>query len=155
VDALAALPGTTVTAVSSVYETARVGGPLQPDYLNIVVAMVTELAGPSLLVHVHTIEAALHRTREVRWGPRTADIDVIVYDDAVSDDPVLTLPHPRAGERRFVLVPWLELDPDAVLPAGGRVADLLDALDDQAVSRRDDLRVLLPYDPEESVRTRL
>jgi 2-amino-4-hydroxy-6-hydroxymethyldihydropteridine diphosphokinase len=140
-DALARLPGTAIGAVSPIYETAPVGGPPQPDYLNIVVALETDLSPARLLDHAHGIEAALHRTREVRWGPRTLDIDVIAIDDILSDDPSLTIPHPRASERLFVLMPWYDLDHDAALPGGARVADLMARLEGQVVTRRDDLRL--------------
>ncbi len=94
VDQLAATPGLRVTAVSPVYETDPVGGPEQPDYLNAVVLAETGLPAPDLLRRAHAIEAAARRTREVRWGPRTLDVDIIAYGDEVSADPPLTLPHP-------------------------------------------------------------
>lgn len=115
--------------VSSVYETAPVGGPEQPDYANAVLVGDTDDEPLALLALAHEAEQAWHRTREIRWGPRTLDVDVLVVGDIVSDDPVLTLPHPRAAERAFVLVPWLEADPHATLPGGRRVAGLLAALE--------------------------
>lgn len=121
--------------VSPVYETAPVG-PAQPDFLN---AVVVGDARADLLGLVRGAEAAAHRERGERWGPRTLDVDVVAVDDRRSDDPVLTLPHPRAHERAFVLVPWLDVEPDAVLPGLGRVADLVAALDTSGVRRRDDL----------------
>jgi dihydropteroate synthase len=135
VAALGRVPGTTVLAVSPVYETDPVGGPDQPAYLNAVLTVRTTLRPRELLRAVNGVEAAFGRVREVRFGPRTLDIDIIGYGDQTSDDPVLTLPHPRARERAFVLVPWLDLDPDAALP-GGRVADLLPGLDVRGVRRR-------------------
>lgn len=145
-DRLAALRGAvaalaaevTVDAVSPVYETAPVGGPDQPDYLNAVVLVTTALPPFDLLALAHRVEASAGRTREERWGPRTLDIDLIAYDAVVSDDPLLTLPHPRAHERAFVLRPWLDVDPDAVLPGHGPVAALHATGD---VRRRDDLGV--------------
>lgn len=131
--------------VSSVYETAPVGGPEQPDYANAV--LVGDWTGdpPALLALARDAEDAWRRTREVRWGPRTLDVDVLVVGDLVSDDPTLTLPHPRARERAFVLVPWAEADPDAALPDGTRVADLAAALDPgDGVRRRDDVRLVVP-----------
>jgi 2-amino-4-hydroxy-6-hydroxymethyldihydropteridine diphosphokinase len=81
----------------------------------------------------------------VRWGPRTLDVDVLAVGDLVSDDPTLTLPHPRARERAFVLVPWAEADPEAMLPDGTRVADLAAALDPgDGVRRRDDVLLVVP-----------
>ena len=95
------------------------------------------------LARAHELEQAAGRTREVRWGPRTLDVDVIAVDDAArsADDPELTLPHPRAHERAFVLVPWADVDPDAVLPGHGRVADLVDLVADRSGVRRTDLEL--------------
>ncbi|HEU0132500.1 MAG TPA: 2-amino-4-hydroxy-6-hydroxymethyldihydropteridine diphosphokinase [Mycobacteriales bacterium] len=111
--------------VSPVYETEPVGGVVQDDFLNAVVRVETALDPYDLLALARSAEDAAGRVRDVRWGPRTLDVDVVAYGDLVSDDPVLTLPHPRAHERAFVLRPWLDLDPDAVLTGRGRVADLL------------------------------
>ncbi len=109
------------------YETVPVGGPPQPEYLNAVLIADTTLPAADLLRRCQAAEAAFGRVREEVWGPRTLDVDVIVYGDVVSDDPELTLPHPRAQERAFVLAPWLDADPDAEIPGRGRVAALLDA----------------------------
>jgi dihydroneopterin aldolase/2-amino-4-hydroxy-6-hydroxymethyldihydropteridine diphosphokinase len=144
VDQLAATPGLRVTAVSPVYETDPVGGPDQPDYLNAVVLAETDLAAADLLRRAHAIEAAGRRTREVRWGPRTLDVDIIAYGDQVSADPTLTLPHPRARERAFVLAPWRDADPDAELPGYGPVAALLAAVGGQGARRRDDITLRRP-----------
>jgi len=142
VDALAAAHP--VVAVSPVYETEPVGGPPQPPYLN-AVALLETAAGPyDVLTLAQIIEAAAGRTREVRWGPRTLDIDVICYGDLVLDDPLLTLPHPRAAERAFVLAPWHAVDPAAVLPGHGRVADLLRRLDTSGVRPREDVHLAMP-----------
>jgi 2-amino-4-hydroxy-6-hydroxymethyldihydropteridine diphosphokinase len=123
------------TAVSGVYETDPVGGPPQDDYLNAVLLGVTALPGPEILRRGQAAEAALDRVREQRWGPRTLDVDVIALGAEVSSDPALTLPHPRAAQRAFVLVPWLEIAPDAVLPGRGRAADLLAAIGTAGVRR--------------------
>jgi 2-amino-4-hydroxy-6-hydroxymethyldihydropteridine diphosphokinase len=132
-------------AVSSVYETAPVGGPEQPDYANAVLVGGWVGEPLELLALAHEAERAWSRTREIRWGPRTLDVDVLVVGDLVSDDPVLTLPHPRAQERAFVLVPWAEADPEASLPDGNRVADLATALAaDDGVRRRADVGLVLP-----------
>lgn len=100
-----------------------VGGPEQPDYLNQVIEVRTALSSRELLEHTKAIETKHHRRREVRWGPRTLDIDIITYADERSVDPILTLPHPRAAERAFVLQPWAWMDPDATLD-GRPVAEL-------------------------------
>lgn len=136
---LLADPGLTLVALSPVYATAPVGGPAQPDYLNAVLVADTTLSPAELLARCQATEAAFQRTRTEVWGPRTLDVDVIVYGDEVSDDPRLTLPHPRARERAFVLAPWLDADPDAGIPGQGRVSDLLAAAGRSGVRRLDDL----------------
>lgn len=147
VAALAAVEGIVLQRVSPVVETDPVGGPQQLEYLNAVVLATTTLEAHELLRACQQVEAAHHRVRDVRWGPRTLDVDVVAYGSSVVEDPVLTLPHPRARERAFVLVPWSLADPDAVLPgpAGGRVADLAEAAADRSgVRLRDDLEVGVP-----------
>jgi 2-amino-4-hydroxy-6-hydroxymethyldihydropteridine diphosphokinase len=129
VQVIAGLPDTDVLAISPVYETAPVGGPPQPEYLNAVLLIQTGLPPRDLLDKLHGVEAGFGRVRAERFGPRTLDIDIISYDGQVSDDPVLTLPHPRAHERVFVLLPWSDLDPEAELPGRGPVAALLAGLD--------------------------
>jgi 2-amino-4-hydroxy-6-hydroxymethyldihydropteridine diphosphokinase len=143
VDAIVGLPGVRVTAVSPVYETVPVGGPAQPDYLNAAVLADAALPARELLDRLHEIEAAFDRVRLVRWGPRTLDIDVITFGRERSDDPELTLPHPRAHERAFVLAPWHDADPDAELPGRGRVGELL-AKADRAGLRRSSLNLVIP-----------
>jgi 2-amino-4-hydroxy-6-hydroxymethyldihydropteridine diphosphokinase len=143
VNAIGRLPDTDVLALSPVYQTAPVGGPPQPDYLNAVLTAATGLGPRELLEAAHGIEAEFGRVREVRFGPRTLDIDIISYAGQVSDDPVLTLPHPRAHERAFVLAPWLDVDPQATLPGRGRVRELLAGLDAGGI-RRPPGMVLLP-----------
>ena len=108
VDGLAATDGVDVIAVSAVYETDPVG-PEQPDYLNAVVAIDTTLDAHELLVAGQRIEADAHRVRGERWGPRTLDVDVLFYGDAVIDEPDLVVPHPRWHERDFVLAPLADL----------------------------------------------
>ena len=115
VDALAAEPGVDVVSASGVVETVPVGGPQQDDYLNAVLLVRCSLSPRELLAACHRAETGQGRERLVRWGPRTLDVDVITYDALVSADPALTLPHPRAHERAFVLVPWAQVDPGAVL----------------------------------------
>ena len=133
VDLLVAGSPLTLRAVSGVYETDPVGGPEQPDYYNIVLLADAATTPLDLLRHCQSVERALDRVRVQRWGPRTIDVDIICFGDLRSDDPVLTLPHPRAHERAFVLVPWLAVDPAAHLPGHGPVADLLAGLDPTAV----------------------
>ena len=136
-----------VTAVSPVYETAPVGGPGQPEYLNAVVVARTALPARAVLRAAQAAEQALGRVRTVRWGPRTLDVDVITVGEERSDDADLTLPHPRARERAFVLVPWLDADPAATLPGGGPVAALAGQLSRDGVRRRDDLSLAAPRPP--------
>jgi 2-amino-4-hydroxy-6-hydroxymethyldihydropteridine diphosphokinase len=126
--ALRAEPGVRVEAVSRLFETPalRVDGidEAAPAYLNAVALIDTVLDPLALLAAVHRVEDALGRLRAERWGDRTIDIDIVDFDGVVSDDERVTLPHPRAQDRAFVLVPWLDVDPEAVLPGHGRVADL-------------------------------
>jgi 2-amino-4-hydroxy-6-hydroxymethyldihydropteridine diphosphokinase len=136
--------GLAVRAVSGVYQTAPVGGPGQPDYLNAVLLAVSALPAPDILARCGAAEAAAGRERTVRWGPRTLDVDIIACGAETSTDPDLTLPHPRAHERAFVLAPWLELDRHAVLPGAGPVAALLAAAGQGGVRRRPELRLTLP-----------
>jgi 2-amino-4-hydroxy-6-hydroxymethyldihydropteridine diphosphokinase len=120
--------GLDLQGVSSVYETDPVGGVEQADYLNAVLLAGSPLPPRDILARCTTAETAAGRVRTQRWGPRTLDVDIIICGAVVSADPALTLPHPRAHERAFVLVPWLELDAHAVLPGWGPVASLLRAL---------------------------
>ena len=121
--------GLDLVAVSSVYETDPVGGPEQGAYLNAVIVVDTALEPLEVLAKAFHAEAAQNRVRAERWGPRTLDVDVLSIADLVSDDPVLTLPHPRAHLRGFVLVPWAEVDPTYVVPRlEATVAELLDRL---------------------------
>jgi 2-amino-4-hydroxy-6-hydroxymethyldihydropteridine diphosphokinase len=135
VDAIAGIPEVQVMAVSPVYATVPVGGPPQPDYLNAVLLACTTLPSRALLDRLHEVESAFERVRDVRWGPRTLDIDIIAVEGEASDDPELTLPHPRAHERAFVLAPWHDVDPGAVLPGHGTVAALLAAADTSGIHR--------------------
>ena len=132
-EAIGGLAADGLVAVSALYETPPWGPVEQPPYLNAVALVEGPRDAAGWLARAHQLEQAAGRTREVRWGARTLDVDVVavVADDGtpvVSGDPVLTLPHPRAHERAFVLVPWAEVDPDAELPGHGRVAALLAAL---------------------------
>lgn len=145
--------GTAVRAVSPVYETAPWGGVAQEPFLNAVLLVDDDSADAAeWLRRGQEQESRAGRTRDVpggevpggdvHWGPRTLDVDVVSVDAVRSADPVLTLPHPHAHERAFVLVPWLAADPGAVLPGRGRVEHLVGALpaaERDAVRRRDDL----------------
>jgi 2-amino-4-hydroxy-6-hydroxymethyldihydropteridine diphosphokinase len=116
---------TEVIAVSSYLQTKPVGGPEQPDYLNAVAIVESELPAKDLLALLNGIETAMGRTREIHWGPRVIDLDLIQYGGLLVQDEKLTLPHPRAHERRFVLAPWFEIEPEAILLTHGRISDLL------------------------------
>jgi 2-amino-4-hydroxy-6-hydroxymethyldihydropteridine diphosphokinase len=131
---LAAVPGLEIVAVSSVFETAAVGGPEQAAYLNAVLVVETDLDARALLAAAQAVEARHGRVRLERWGPRTLDVDVLALGAEVSDDPDVLLPHPRAHERGFVLVPWAEVDPQYVVPGRGRVLDLLEDLPGEALA---------------------
>jgi 2-amino-4-hydroxy-6-hydroxymethyldihydropteridine diphosphokinase len=112
-------------ALSSIIRTAPVGGPDQPDYLNAVCIAESDLSAADLLALLHGIEKSLGRVRQERWGPRTIDLDLIQYGTILSSAEELTLPHPRAHERRFVLEPWYEVEPDAILLTYGKISQLL------------------------------
>ncbi|MFC4912200.1 2-amino-4-hydroxy-6-hydroxymethyldihydropteridine diphosphokinase [Actinomadura gamaensis] len=153
VDALFDAPGLDYVALSPVYETTPFAPPgeqlpEQGDYLNIVLVADTRLPPENLLERVLNIENSMRRVREVRWGPRTLDIDIVIFGDVQMDEPDLTLPHPRAHQRAFVLVPWADIEPDVLLPGHGRVGDLAaDAVragGPGAVRRRDDLSLQPP-----------
>jgi len=111
--------------LSTNHETDPVGGPEQPKYLNAIAIAETELDPRELLIIMLEIENRLGREREVHWGPSTIDLDLIVFGDEVIDSEVLVLPHPRAHERKFVLEPWLEIDPDAYIPGIGEIESIL------------------------------
>ena len=119
---------TDIQAISSMYTTAPVGGPEQPDYINAVAIAESELPATDLLSLLHGIEKTLGRERQERWGPRTIDLDLIQYGSLLSSAEELELPHPRAHERRFVLQPWSEIEPDAILLTHGKISHLLEQL---------------------------
>jgi len=118
----------TITQVSSFYRTAPVGGPAQDDFLNAVLIAESDLDPLDILVAMQEIETLAGRTRDIHWGPRTLDLDLISYGDAIIAEPHLELPHPRAHERAFVLEPWLEIDPEGELAGKGNIKDLLVAI---------------------------
>jgi 2-amino-4-hydroxy-6-hydroxymethyldihydropteridine diphosphokinase len=134
--------GDSVLAISPVYETKAWGVTDQPDFLNAILIAEDDRDEWGWLRRGQELEREAGRVRTAHWGPRTLDVDVVTVDDVRSDDPELLLPHPGTPERATVLVPWLDIDPDAELPGHGRVADLLAALGPDAtdgVTRRDDL----------------
>lgn len=115
-------------AVSSYYTTKPVGGPEQPDYLNAICIIGSELPALDLLSLLQGIEKSLGRVREIHWGPRSIDLDLIQYGGLLSEAKELQLPHPRAHERRFVLQPWFEIEPDAILLTHGSIRELLEQM---------------------------
>jgi len=121
---LAAAAGIEVIRSSRVYETEPVGGPAQPDFLNAVIEIETSLSPRELLAVCQHVEQSLHRVRQVRWGPRTIDVDILTFGEETVDEPDLQVPHPRMHERGFVLAPLLELDPDPTLPGGRHLSEL-------------------------------
>ncbi|MET4780359.1 2-amino-4-hydroxy-6-hydroxymethyldihydropteridine diphosphokinase [Glaciihabitans sp. UYNi722] len=126
--ALDAIEGVTVTAASGIVESNAVkpegSDAAAPDYLNAVALVQSELPPQYLLDELNRIEAAFGRVREEPWGDRTLDLDIVAFGSLASDSARLTLPHPRAWERPFVIVPWLQVDPDALIPGVGRIAAL-------------------------------
>ena len=124
VDLLGAEANIEVTRCSRMWETDPVGGPPQPDFLNVVVRADVDLPPRDLLAACQRVEAALGRLRDIRWGPRTVDIDVLLIAERAVDEPDLEVPHPRLHERAFVLMPLLEIEPDPLLPDGTRLVDV-------------------------------
>ncbi len=141
-DLLRITPTLSIVDVSPVYETVPVGPvPDQPDFLNIVVRADSTLASLVLLERAQAIERNFLRTRDLPGGARTLDVDLITVGDRIKSTPELILPHPRAHQRAFVLVPWLDIDSAATLPGLGRVAELIGDVDSSGVRRRDDLAI--------------
>ena len=141
-DSINEVTGTQVHSVSPVFETDPVGGPEQGQYLNAVAVVKTILSPEQFLAATQQIELEQNRQRNERWGPRTLDIDLLAMDNEVRSTPELELPHPRAHERAFVLLPWSLLDPDYVIPGKVSVAELLSALDVEGVRYRNDLELV-------------
>ncbi len=119
---------TEVVAISSIYTTKPVGGPEQPDYLNAICIAESDLPAADLLALLQGIEKTLGRERLERWGPRTIDLDLIQYGTILSSAEELELPHPRAHERKFVLEPWFEIEPDAILLTHRKISELLEQM---------------------------
>lgn len=116
---------TEVLKVSSYYVTKPVGYEDQPDFVNAVCIIESELPAIDLLHMLHGIEKAMGRERTIKWGPRTIDLDIIQYGSLISKAEELTLPHPRAHERKFVLEPWYEIEPEAILLTHGKISELI------------------------------
>ncbi|HEY2553142.1 MAG TPA: 2-amino-4-hydroxy-6-hydroxymethyldihydropteridine diphosphokinase [Streptosporangiaceae bacterium] len=144
IDVLCGPGGLHCRAISPVYRTRPVGGPEQDDYLNAVLTAETTLQPRAVLGLCQQAERARGRVRAERWGPRTLDADVICYGGEVSSDPRLTLPHPRAHQRAFVLAPWHDIEPEAELPRHGPVAALLAAAGTDGVRLLPDAALHLP-----------
>lgn len=144
VSALEDTPEVTIVAISSIYETVAVGGPGHSGkFLNAVVLVDTTLTVHMLLDRGFAIEDAFGRERSEPDSPRTLDVDLVVVGDRVCEDESLTLPHPHAHERGFVLVPWLEIDPEGEIPGKGFIADIIGGVDTSGVMRREDLEIIL------------
>lgn len=133
--ALKALPGSTLVAVSSLYRTAPVGLKNQPDFINAVAALDTQLSAEDLLGALFAIEARFGRKREFHHAPRTLDLDLLLHGSETRSTARLTLPHPRMHERAFVLLPLVEIAPEATIPGHGPAAALLQGVRDQVLAR--------------------
>jgi 2-amino-4-hydroxy-6-hydroxymethyldihydropteridine diphosphokinase len=135
---LESIPQSQLVARSRLYRSAPLGPRDQPDYINAVAAIDTQLGAKALLHHLQDIEQRHGRVRDgERWGPRTLDLDLLIYGDEISSDAELTLPHPGAHERVFVLAPLCAIAPDAQIPGQGRVIDLLNACRAQLIEMVD------------------
>lgn len=139
VEDMAALPGTAVVARSSLYRSAPVGLVDQPDFINAVVALDTDLEPLVLLRALLAVEARHGRVRSVPNAPRTLDLDLLLHGDRQQDEPELTLPHPRMHERAFVLLPLLEIAPDVRIPGLGAACDFLPGVSSQAIARSESM----------------
>lgn len=146
IDAILDAPGIWGLSISPVYETLPETASDGPKFLNAVLIVDTEMSGATLLERCHAVEEAFGRARigEDRGGPRKLDVDVIALADRVLNDPAITLPHPRAHERAFVLAPWHDVEPDAQLPSRGKIADLLLDVDLGTVHRMPHIVLDLP-----------
>ena len=127
------LSNSEILICSSVYKTKPIGFEAQDDFLNSVLILETDFSAEELLLKLLLIELNLGRERSIKWGPRTIDLDLIDYEKMIMNSDKLTLPHPRAHERCFVLKPWNEIDENAEISAQGKVKDLLQNMDCQGV----------------------
>ena len=132
---LAALPECTLVAASSLYRSAPVGPPNQPDYINAVVALRTAMTPLVLLRVLQSVEQLHERVRRLQWGPRTLDLDLLLYDDLCLSSDALTVPHPEMLNRNFVLTPLLEIAPDLVMPNGQSLVLVAKACSAQKLER--------------------
>jgi 2-amino-4-hydroxy-6-hydroxymethyldihydropteridine diphosphokinase len=132
---LSKLPGVRLLKSSSLYRTAPVGLKNQPDFINAAVILESDWSAAEMLAALFSIEQRFGRQRSVPNAPRTLDLDLLLYGDESSDDPALTLPHPRMHERAFVLAPLAEIAPGLVIPGKGTVTDLLAQCEDQRIQR--------------------
>lgn len=143
VELLGETPDLFLVDVSPVYQTKPVGVGDQPDFLNLVVVAESTLEPLTILDRARAIEDNFGRTREIAKGPRTLDIDIIMVGKRITEDDI-ELPHPRAHERAFVLVPWLDIEPEGEIAGYGRIADLVEEVDTDGVVRRDDIVISAP-----------
>lgn len=141
-DSINEMTGTQVHSVSPVFETDPVGGPEQGQYLNAVAVVKTILSPEQFLAATQKIELEQNRERNERWGPRTLDIDLLAMDNEIRNTSTLELPHPRAHERAFVLLPWSLIDPDYIIPGKASVVELLANLDVTGIRYRNDLELV-------------
>ena len=135
IEMLKSLTNTRLTASSSLYRTAPVGLHNQPDFINAVVALETQLTPFALLEQLFAVESRFGRIRSVKNAPRTLDLDLLLHGDAKCNDPQLTLPHPRMHLRAFVLAPLAEIAPEMLIPGHGMVSDMLATCADQKIER--------------------
>ena len=145
-EALSALPQSSLAAASSLYRSAPVGLKNQPDFINAVAALDTLLGADALLDELFAIEARFGRRRDFHHAPRTLDLDLLLYGAEVRGTPRLTLPHPRMHERAFVLLPLVEIAPEAVIPGRGPAAALLDGVREQKLAKL----AIIPASPTET-----
>ncbi len=144
VDSLSDTPEVWVTSVSPVYETEPIDSPEDAkDFLNAIVLLDTTLSARTLLDRALAIESAYGRERAERNAPRTLDVDLIVVGDRRADEDDLVLPHPRAAERAFVLVPWFDVEPDAEIPGAGPISELVEKTGREGVTARTDIELEL------------
>lgn len=130
---LNAMPGCELKKISSLYKTLPLGPP-QPDYINACVELHTTLTAQRLLAQLQKIEQQQGRVREIHWGPRTIDLDILLYDSQIIKTPTLTIPHPELTTRPFVLVPLYEINPQLILPGNALLEDLVKQLGEEAHS---------------------
>jgi 2-amino-4-hydroxy-6-hydroxymethyldihydropteridine diphosphokinase len=132
---IGALAHCRLIAVSSLYESAPIGGVEQPAFVNAVAQVETSLTPGQLMASLLAIEIAHDRVRTIKNGPRTLDLDILLFDDRHIDEPNIVAPHPRAHERAFVLLPLLELDPELYIPGKGMARDFVNSVSDQMVRK--------------------